>query len=376
MEVVRRFGSLTQVEVAGATGLSPATVSNVVRELVDAGLLTTSPTSRNGRRARAVALARNLGVVAGVHIGHRQLRVALSDMSHTVLMEQRMPLGPEHRADVSLDRAARLVSELLDSLGAEPEELLAIGVALPAPIDTAAGVVAVPGLLPGWDRVPVAETLARRLDRPVRVDNDANLGALAELRYGAARGLDDVVYVVVGHGVGAGVVAAGRLLRGRGLAGELGHLSVDGHGPVCRCGNRGCLETFVRSAALLEPLRDSHGNLTLAEMLTRAREGDPGCRRVVADAGSRIGAALAGAVALLDPQRVLVGGELAAAGALLVDPLREALRRSVMPAAAARVEVLVGELGERAPTRGGLALALETAQVAASPSSTARAKSS
>ena len=163
---------------------------------------------------------------------------------------------------------------------------------------------------------------------PVIADNDANLGALAELTWGAARGFSDVIYIKVASGVGAGLVVNGELYRGAaGTAGEIGHMTLDERGAVCRCGNRGCLETIVGGEALLRLLGPTHGpDLTLPEMVRRALDGDPASRRVVVDAGRSLGIAVASLCNLLAPAAVVIGGELATAGDLLLDPIREALR--------------------------------------------------
>jgi predicted NBD/HSP70 family sugar kinase len=368
VDAVKVHGALTQVEVAGATGLSPATVSNIVRELVSAGVLAVRPTSRSGRRAQQVSLARDVGICVGVDFGYRHLRVALADLSHDVLAEQRLPLPATHRADEGLARAALLVGELLDRIDSSPREVLAVGLGVPAPVDVATGEVGSSTILPGWGGVRLADQLSDRLDAPVHVDNDANLGALAEVQLGAARGCLNAAYIRVSHGVGSGLVLGGRVFRGHtGTAGEIGHMTIDENGPVCRCGNRGCLETFVRAPVLLEMLRRSHGPMSLREMIARAVDGDAGCRRVIADAGRHIGVAVAGLCNLLNPERVVVGGGLAAAGDLLLDPMRDVVQRFSVPAAAACVTVLTGELGERAEVLGAVSLAVQHAGVALAP---------
>lgn len=360
VNAVQQRGSLTQVELAGFTGLSPATVSNIVKELTGVGVLCTSPTSRSGRRAQQVTLARNLGLVAGVHFGSRSLRVAIADMSYRVLAEQWMPLPPEHRADAGLERAALLLAELVESLDAEISELLAVGVAVCAPVDSATGRIVSVGVLRGWDGISVTEVLGSRLGVPVYVDNDANLGALAELRHGAARGRRHVVYLKVSHGVGAGLIVDGRLVHGRGgAAGEFGHITVDENGPICRCGNRGCLDAVIGAPALLQMLESSHGHLTLQDVVARAKEGDPGCRRVISDAGRLLAVAAADTCNLLDPELVVVGGRLAEAGPTLLDTFRSVLAQRTLPSTGGPVEVVVTELGISAEVRGALALALD-----------------
>lgn len=364
MDAIRRHGALTQVEVAGVTGLSPATVSNIVKELTVAGVLSTRLTVRSGRRATEVRLARTMGLVAGVDFGFRHLRVALADLSSRIVAEQHMPLPADHRADAGLDRAALLVGDLLDSLGTDSREVRGVGLGLPAPVDSATGAVAHTGVLRGWSGVPVAAVLSARLGVPVSVDNDANLGALAESRYGAAQGCRDAVYIRVSHGVGAGLILDGHVFRGHaGTAGEIGHVTIDENGPVCRCGNRGCLETFVRAPVLLELLRPSHGTLVLRDVIALATQGDPGCRRVIADAGRHIGVAAASVVNLLNPQRIVVGGALADAGDLLLDPLRAAVDRLAISTAAASLQVVRGALAERAEVLGAIALALDQVRV-------------
>jgi predicted NBD/HSP70 family sugar kinase len=193
---------------------------------------------------------------------------------------------------------------------------------------------------------------------PVHVDNDANLGALAELVLGAGRNASELVYLMLSTGIGGGLILDGRLYRGAsGTAGELGHVVLDEHGPICRCGNRGCLETFASVPALLDMLRRSHGDeLTGQDLLRRAREGDLGCRRALADAGRAAGRALANVCNQFNPQRIVVGGELASAGDLLLDPLREAVERYALPAASAGVDIVVAELGDRAQLLGALVL--------------------
>ncbi|WP_149204300.1 ROK family transcriptional regulator [Actinotalea subterranea] len=366
VSAVQQRGSITQVELAGATGLSAATISNIVKELTGAGVLHTSPTSRSGRRAQEVTLARNLGLVAGVHFGERSLRVALADVTLRVVAEQRLPLPPEHRADAGLDQVAMLVEEMLESLGTGPSEVLALGVGVPAPVDVVTGQVSAAGILRGWDGTVVPDVLEQRLGVRVVVDNDANLGALAEVRLGVARGLTHVAYLRVSHGVGLGLVLDGRVYHGRsGGAGELGHLVVNPDGPPCRCGNRGCLETSVGAAELLGRLRPTHGHLTLRDVVTRAQEGDQACRDVVADAGRQLGEAAATVCTLLDPQMVVVGGDLALAGEILLEPLRDVLDAKTVPSTAGPVAVEMSMLGAQAEVRGALVLALDTYDIGA-----------
>jgi len=360
LTALRRHGGLTQVELATATGLSAATVSNIVHEYSDAGLVDVRMTTRSGRRAQLVTLAHRTGVAVGVHIGPRHMRVAIADARHEVLAEQTMPLPNEHRVDTSLDRAALLLVELLDRIGSSYDEVLGVGIGLPAPVDTATGMISVPGILRGWDDVAVTHVMEKRLGRPVFVDNDANLGALAESRLGASRPYRDSVYVRVSYGVGSGIVIAGRVHQGfAGTAGEIGHVMVDPSGDICQCGSRGCLNTVVGVPALLGALRASRGILTLQDLVTLAVDGDPGCRQVVEDAGTVIGGVVAGLAAGMNPQCVVVGGELGGTGEVIVGPMREVIRRRVLLNHVAPLEVVGAELGVRAEVMGAVMLVLD-----------------
>ncbi|GHS87439.1 NagC family transcriptional regulator [Actinomycetota bacterium] len=364
VEALRRHGGLTQVELVGATGLSAATVSTIVKELVGSGHVEVRSTIRSGRRAQRVTIAHQVGLAVGVHIGLRHLRVALGGIDHEIVAEQTLPLPNEHRIDTSLDQAALLVVELLERVGASLDEVLGVGLGLPAPVDTSTGMISVRGIMRGWDEVHVGHVMSKRLGLNVLVDNDANLGALAESRLGAARGYGDSIYVRASYGTGAGIVLAGRLHRGfAGTAGEIGHVQVDPAGAICRCGSRGCLDTVVGAHALTEPLRASYGSLTLRDVVSRANEGDPGCRQVIADAGITIGTVVAGLGMAINPQCVVVGGELAETGELLLGPLRDAIRRRVLLNQIAPLEVVPAQFGPRSEVMGALILVLDSADV-------------
>ncbi len=360
VRAVRMAGSLTQAEIARGTGLSAATVSNIVRELKDAGTVEVTPTSSGGRRARAVSLSADAGIVVGVDFGHSHLRVAVGNLAHTVLAEDAEPIDVDASAGQGFDRAERLVRRLVAESGISPGKVIGIGLGVPGPIDIETGVLGSTAILPGWAGTNPRDELATRIGVPVYVDNDANLGALGEQVWGAGHGARDLAYIKVASGVGAGLVINGQIYRGPGgTAGEIGHITLDESGPVCRCGNRGCLETFTAARYVLPLLHSSHGtDLTMARVVRLAGEGDPGCRRVVADIGRHIGSGVASLCNLLNPSRVVLGGDLAEAGDLVLDPVRDSVARYAIPSAARQLKVAPGELDSRAEVLGALALVL------------------
>jgi predicted NBD/HSP70 family sugar kinase len=360
VESLKRHGRLTQVELAGSTGLSPATVSNIVKELTATGLLHTSITSSNGRRATLVSLARQLGLVAGVHYTSRQLHIAIADVTRTVVSQTSLPLPLDHRHDAQLDRLAILLSELMESLGGTVSDLLAVGLALPAPIDPRTGMVSTPGLLRGWEGVDVAASLTERIGRPAYVDSEANLGGLAEAREGSGRSASSSVFIRVGHTISAGLIVGGDLFRGvNGKAGQIGHVTIDENGPICRCSNRGCLETYAGGPALLSLFPPNAGMQRVSDLLQAAEDGDGSSRRVIADAGRHIGIAAASLCNLFDPELIVVGGELAQAGEILMAPMRHSLERTALASAGGLPEIVGASFGEWAETRGAIAIALD-----------------
>jgi predicted NBD/HSP70 family sugar kinase len=204
-----------------------------------------------------------------------------------------------------------------------------------------------------------AAALAERLGVPVRVENDANLGTWGEASYGAGVGHDSLIYLKLGQNVGAGIVIGGRLHRGAsGFAGELAHVQVRADGDVCRrCGGRGCLAAIVGSSLLDFAQRSYEERVALPQVLGLVAEREPGVRRVFADLGRLVGEPLAGFCTMLDPAAVIIDGALGAAGQYVLAGIRESIDRRTAPVVADSVQVIPGELGDRAELLGGAALA-------------------
>lgn len=360
VRAVRMAGSLTQAEIARTTGLSAATVSNIVRELKESGTVDVTPTSAGGRRARSVSLSGDAGIVVGVDFGHAHLRVAIGNLAHKVLAERAEPIDVDASASQGLDRAEELVTTLLRGVGIDRGKIIGAGLGVPGPIDVETGLLGSTAILPGWAGTNPRDEFTARLGAPVYVDNDANLGALGELVWGSGRGAADLAYIKVASGVGAGLVMDGQVYRGPGgTAGEIGHITLDESGPVCRCGNRGCLETYTAARYVLPLLTPSYGpDLTMTQVVALAREGDPGCQRVISDVGRHIGRGVANLCNLLNPSRVVLGGDLAEAGDLVLSPVRDSVARYAIPSAARQLSVVSGALGPRAEVLGALALVL------------------
>ncbi len=357
---------ISQAEIARATGLAPATVSNIVRELTAAGLMET--TVGSGRRGSTVRISPAAGLVAGIDFGHRHVRVAIGDLAGQVVAQRREAIAPDHDHKEGIALAGRLLEQLLHEQGRSLDSVLTVGLGLPAPIGEDHIVMAA-GILPGWVGVNAQQEATAALGRPVHVDNDANLGALAEHRRGAGVGHPTMVFVKVSSGVGAGLVLSGKLFRGAGgTAGEIGHLTLDEQGPLCRCGSRGCLEAYAASGTAEAMMSHQIPNATVGDIVEAGRTGHMGALRVFEDAGLHLGWGVAMLANLINPSAIIVGGDMSQAGDMLLDPVRVGLRRHALASVAAQTVVKAAELGDRASVIGALMVALDRTELVPSRS--------
>ena len=258
---------------------------------------------------------------------------------------------------------------MLDEAKVDRGRVIGAVMGLPAPINRATGTVQDSSILPGWVGIDAAAEASARLGLPVAVENDANLGALAELTWGAAKGRTEVAYLKVSSGIGGGLISGGRLTHGvGGTAGEIGHTVIDSDGPVCRCGNRGCLETLASVRAVASHLSFSrHEEISTRRMLELSDAGDAATHRLIGDAGRAIGVAVANLCNIVNPECVVIGGDLPLSGDVLLDPIREVVKRNAIPSAAADTEIVAGVLGERAEMLGALALVMHESERFAAP---------
>ncbi|HET9410904.1 MAG TPA: ROK family transcriptional regulator [Candidatus Dormibacteraeota bacterium] len=363
--VLRERGRVSQADIARATGLSRTTVHTLVSELKVLGVLhdaeTGVPDFRGGRPATLLMLRDSPLAVVGIDFGHSHVGVAVADIGHNVRAERRCDLDVSHDARTALDTAAGLVDEVLAEARVERKSVIAAGIGIPGPVDRSTGTAGSPTILPGWIGVRIGDEVHDRLGVPVEIENDANLGALAELTWGAGRECSNFVYIKVATGIGAGLVIDGKLLRGAtGTAGEIGHTTLDELGALCYCGNRGCLETVASGPAIIKLVGPLTGEVpTLARIVELAVANEPRCHRAVSDAGHEIGVAIASLCNLINPERVIIGGLLSRTGEVLLHPIRESIRRHAVQAAAEKLEVVPALFVERAELLGSLALALQ-----------------
>lgn len=356
---LRRTSGLSQADLVRATGLSAATVSGLVRDLLEQGEVVSAERDSAGRRGRVLHLAHDRqrrGV--GVDLGRTHARVLVGSgadrVDHESLVAMPLGYGPEE----AVETVAALVRAGCADASVDLDDIRDVVVGLARPVD-AHGVVAGDPRLSAWSGTPMADLLGTALGHPVVVENDANLGALAAASTTSHE--QPVVFVKIAHGIGAGIAYRGEVIRGvGGLAGNIGHLTLDPRmASVCSCGRRGCLETIASAEAIrrsIEGVLDAE--LDRDDVLRMVADGHPVATEVLAEAAGFVGRALGWVATILNPSLVVIGGPLVVAGDALLGPVRQGFRQAVTDSVAASTTVELSTMGERAEALGALLLAL------------------
>ncbi|WP_410596895.1 ROK family transcriptional regulator [Amycolatopsis sp. lyj-23] len=361
---------ITQVSLAKRLLLSQGTVSAVVSELQQEGIFRVQ--SEEGERGKRVRLGAVRGVAVGVEVNHDRIAVAARRVDTSAVEYESMSFRADQGSSSWVRESANLIKELTVQTGLDIDHIVSIGVGIPAAVDPRTAMVTQVAASLDWD---ITGSVPERFrdhfrDVPIIVDNEANYAAYGEYLYGAGRGAGTVLFVKASVGLGAGLIIGGLIYRGRhGYGGEIGHLTMDPDGIPCRCGNRGCLETLVGGARLLEQVRQAYAGYradlptSVEGMIERAKRGDAVCRRVLQDAARTIGLALARVCNLMNPELIVLGGELGRAPELLLEPMMDGLRLYAlrgMVDSKDPVKIVGSDLGLAAGARGALGFALMT----------------
>lgn len=368
-------GGISRADLSRKLGISRAAVSLIVNDFLQAGLIRemqNGPTAV-GRRPVLLEINPTRGRVVGIDMGSSHLSLLLTDLAANVLHESEAPFDITAGPKDSLEQLCRAMETFLAEAGFSLEDILAFGIGVPGPISAAGDTVIAPPIMPGWDRYPIRDELEDLWSRPVSLNNDAELGALGEWAYGAGREEKNLVYIKVGSGIGAGLMIDNRVYRGEtGAAGEIGHLTVRENGPLCTCGNHGCLELFSGGRAIahrgrlaagkeihtqLSSLANREG-ITARDVAEAARRGDLVAQQIIFEAGVHLGTILAGLINLLNPGIVVVGGGVAQTGDLLLEPIRMSVRERSLQAAVEAVRITTATLGRRSTGMGAVVQAL------------------
>ncbi|WP_433311700.1 ROK family protein [Micromonospora sp. CA-269861] len=330
--------------------------------------------SRGGRRSTLVELNPKLRFAA-VDLGASSMDVEVVNGRLEPVAHYAETADIRNGPKVTLQR----VNELLHKARVDGayERLDAVGIGVPGPVSFRDGVPVSPPIMPGWDRYPVRELLSREHGCPAVVDNDVNIMAIGERHGGVAHSVDDFLFVKIGTGIGCGIYLTGEVYRGTdGCAGDIGHIQVDSHGPMCSCGNVGCLEALFSGAALAKDAAAAarsgtspalaerlslRGVVTALDVAEGAVEGDVTCIQLIRDGGRRVGGVLAGLVSFTNPSMIVIGGGLAQLGHILLAEIRSVVYRRSLPLATGNLPVVLSELGGRAGVAGAAVLASDVA---------------
>lgn len=361
--VIREDGPIGRAEIARRTGLSPSAVTMLTKSLLDAGLVTEgedTPPYRGERLGRPPILLRldaGFAAIAGAKLDRGELNAVLTDLDGRVLARRSRRLKTEHPERV-VSALARLLRSLAQAADVPQTKVAGLGLGLSGLVDSLAG-TCIRSVVLDWSDVPIGPMLEAALRLPVSVENDANTLAIGEQMFGHARGLGDFAVVSMGKGIGAGLVVAGQLYRGRfGAAGEIGHCTVRENGPACACGKHGCLEAVASVPATLERAVGLGLDVTGLDQLGRlARNGDPQAGALLADIGDAVGLALSHLVNLFNPETLILTGSGVAIGAPLRDAIEVSLHRHAFPTLPRLPELLVQRESRDMWARGAASLA-------------------
>ncbi|MBE8470146.1 ROK family transcriptional regulator [Streptomyces justiciae] len=357
-------GPLARLEVARRVGLSPAAVTKAVRPLIEAGYLMEDVDEESrpalGRPANLVRVDGGRALFVGVKVTGDEVIGVLTDLCCRIRVARHVPLA-DRAPKAVLASIAELVHDLLAAADGLRAPVLGLGVAVSGDVDRGEGTVRYSPFL-DWRDVPLAELATTITGLPVTVDNDVRALTVAEQWFGAGAGLSDFAVVTVGAGIGCGLVVHGRVVAGaHGVAGEIGHVTVDPGGPLCHCGNRGCVEAIAGEAAVVRQIQEATGVqlADAAQALAMAREGVPGAREVYARAGEAIGRGIATVANLLGPERVIISGEGLAAYDLFAEHIRAVFTAAAF-GSAAQCDVQTRPLPFEEWARGAAATAIQS----------------
>jgi len=370
LHAIRDAGTVSRVDLARRTGLSQATVTGITADLLREGMLLEEQGGRSEGGRRPVPLALNPGgaYTVGVHLSVDQVTVVLMDLQAGILKTHTKKLASDNLA------AGPMVEILVESVQTclwqadfTKKQISGIGVAIPGLIDSRTGFVHyVPNYT--WNDIALADRLRERMGVAVYVENSANTLAIYEQWFGIGRGTDNFLLITTEHGIGAGLVLDGKLYRGfRGIAGEFGHTVVDDEGPLCRCGQTGCLEAICGNNAILreakEVIRRGQSQMenepTIEEVLAEAKGGNPALRAIYDRAGRTLGIGIGNMCKLFDPEKIIIAGKGVLAGELLFGPMRETLPPGISFARDARTRIFIQEWQPTLYARGAGALVLQ-----------------
>lgn len=367
-------GGVSRIELARRLGLTRAAITAIVNDLLRIGLVKEiSGRHHGGRKPIVLEINAGRGKVLGVDIGASHVLAVVADFSGRVLAEKEISFDIQIDPVAGLQQVDELIEALLRQAGTAKAEILSMGVGMPGPVNQKDGTVIKPSIMPLWEGYPIRAYFEKRWNIPIDLSNDAELGALGEWAFGAGRGEQNLVFIKVGSGIGAGLMIAGQIYHGvSGYAGEIGHITIEENGLLCTCGNRGCLETLAGGNAIARRAIEAVAGgvrtrlaeiepgdqIKVQDVISAARCGDLTAQRIIRESGMHLGTAIASLVNVMNPGMVIIGGGLVQIGDLLLTPIHDAIQKCSLQAAARNVRISTALLERRSASMGAVTQAL------------------
>ncbi|MFD0870034.1 MULTISPECIES: ROK family protein [Paenibacillus] len=367
LDTIRRQSPLSRAQVSSLTGLHKGTVSSLVNELMENDLVKeigTGPSS-GGRKPVMLLFNKTAGYAVGVDLGVNYILTVLTDLDGNIVLERNVKISDRSTENV-LTQLKISIREVIDRSPPSPYGVIGIGIGVPGMVDNKGHVRMTPNLQ--WDEIDLSGVLTKEFGCPVRVDNEANAGAMGEKQFGAGRKFSDLIYVSIGIGIGIGIVIRGELYRGAsGFSGEMGHMTIEANGKPCKCGNRGCWELYASENALLEsaealPLPaqsvDGGNALDLDVLLRAAHEEIPEVISMFGTVGQFIGIGLSNIVNTFNPEQIIIGNRMTTAEKWLKEPMLDAFHSRTLPVHRHRTKIEFSSLGTHSAVLGASHLAV------------------
>ncbi|MFC4618779.1 ROK family transcriptional regulator [Camelliibacillus cellulosilyticus] len=373
---IREDGPISRADIAKATKLTPPTVGNIVKELLDAELVieTSRGESQGGRKPTMLEINAKHFYLIGLDVSPSNIKVVLTDLNANIIYDNQIELPSRITNHELLALMEKSIQPLLHDSRIDRQKVVGIGVGMHGVVDVGRGVsLYAPNLQLG--NIPIKDFLEARFDIPVKVENDARAFALGEVWFGSGNGADSVVCVNVGRGIGAGVIIKGKLFHGEHfIGGEIGHMTIDINGPRCTCGNDGCLQAMASGPAVAKRAQEwiASGHRSLLEnmvcgrlesitgelVLQAAEQGDALSRRLLKETGVFLGIGLTNLIHMINPERIVIGGGVSKCGDYILTPIKKTIEERALTTAAKQTQVRISELGDHATAIGAISLCL------------------
>ncbi|NMC85280.1 MAG: ROK family protein [Anaerolineaceae bacterium] len=365
---------ISRVELARELNLTRAAITSIINDLQAMGIVDeVEGQIRSGRKPIVLEINPHRGYVVGMDMGATHVTMLLANYAAHVVKDVEWTIDIDDGPQKIISQIDEHLHQMLMEMNLRMEEIKAICLGVPGPVVLRGGMVSEPPIMPGWDKFPIESYIQSLWDVPVTLGNDAELGAIGEWAYGAGRGEENLAYVKVGRGIGAGMLLDGQIYHGAdGSAGEIGHITIDENGPLCSCGNRGCLEAMAGGNAVakravelvkkgqrteLSTIRPVD-SIQSKDVIAAACNGDLVAQQILSETGAHLGTAIAGLVNLFNPSMIIIGGGVSQIGDLLLEPIRQTVQKRSLRMASKRLRISTALLGRRSSAMGAVVQAL------------------